>query len=109
MTIQILIEKLQELIDIAQEAIGCMEPYYSQCGVDDELYSKLQEFQSLIPKPPQLELPQLICPTCGKVFQLLGRNTRKEVLNNLLQHGGDKHGWGNFIKQQVELSLSTEA
>lgn len=62
------IEDVQALVDLVHQAVGMMEPYYSQCGADDEILKSLEPFEARLPYTVTLKPWHRGCPECGKHF-----------------------------------------
>jgi hypothetical protein len=58
----------QELVALVHEAVGMMEPYYSQCGAGDRILEEFAQFEAKLPYFEHVVPWKAGCPACGRHF-----------------------------------------
>jgi hypothetical protein len=62
------IDDAQKLVALVHEAVGMMEPYYSQCGAGDRILEELAPFEAKLPYFEHVVPWKAGCLACGKRF-----------------------------------------
>ena len=68
---------IDNLMNALQDALGMMEPYYSQCGAGDEYYELIYEWKASKPVKA-FRITPAECKLCGKQFI---RSRKKNALD----------------------------